>query len=876
MSTAGASTYPLTRPTAARLAVLLAVALGVGTGRVQAAPLAQGPRPPEPAGAVRTDRDGNPLPDGLIARLGTLTLRDCCPPMAFTPDGKYFVCSSWRPQVTLSFFEPVTGRRVFDLGPGSAGSHVQFSPDGKRLACPVGGNGNVVWDLDRRNQLFTFEGSQAGFSADSARLITVSYSGKGHCRVLDGSSGKLLHEQRLEADISWAEVVPGGTQIVFRDKTTGRAVLFDWSKRMPVAAFACEEGLGATVSPDGKSLAVADRSGVRLLDLATGKQKAHWKQRTEGRAVFAPDGRRLAWTGYDNTRGIAYPWLVDVAGGPPRRVGLPTNNFAPPCFTPDGKALVVLVDGNVPEWRDVETGRDLRPLRGHAGSVFRVLPLADGKHLLSHDHNRLLVWEHFAGKLVHRYPDDLPDGETALHPTTPAGAMLTVHSASGTLRLRDLVSGRELLKLEGNHGFIGPAADPVTISGDGKTAALVSKDGDIRIYDLATGKLRRTFDPEAAVWDVELSDDGRHLEWVTQSRKGGDGPFILDTHTGKESAGKPRFSVKPRDPWTLLRGEDLQKRLGEMKLVDAQGKPIDRTWAGRVFAARASPDGRLLVLSYIEPGSDNFGQNRYGLSLWDLATGKPFAQVKPKWGTVRFAPDSRLLVTATREGVIDVWEIATGQKRLSLKGHLPGEIHVLEFLQDHRSLVSAGSDTQVLLWDLTGRAPDGVWRTVTHRPQRQRELWDALADLDGVLAHRAIWELAADPAGTVSFLARHVRPAAAADAGLVARLIDNLDSPVFTTRTDASAELARLGEAVVPALRAAARKPSSLEQSRRLQSLLEDLGRPDLTGERLRAVRSVEVLELIGTAEARGVLEELAKGLTAVRLTREAQAALRR
>jgi len=66
------------------------------------------------------------------------------------------------------------------------------------------------------------------------------------------------------------------------------------------------------------------------------------------------------------------------------------------------------------------------------------------------------------------------------------------------------------------------------------------------------------------------------------------------------------------------------------------------------------------------------------------------------------------------------------------------------------------------------------------------------------------------------------------------------------------------------------RKPNSLEQSRRLQSLLEDLERPDLTGERLRAMRSVEVLELIGTAEARGVLEELAKGLTAVRLTREA------
>jgi WD40 repeat protein len=848
--------------------------------------MAKEPKPGDKPGGVRLDRDGTPLPDGAIARLGTLKLRGCYAPMAYTPDGKYFVCSSGLPRVGVAFFEPETSRRAFDLGAGSSGSCLQFSPDGKRLTCPVGGIDNPVWDLEHRKQLFTFEGSQAGFSADSSRLITISYQAKGQCRVLDSTSGRLLAEHPLEANITWAEVLPCGTKIVFRDtkivskdKTANQIVLFDLTKKTRIAAFACAEGRGTTVSPDGKTLAVADGEGVRLLELATGKELRHWKQRSDSRAVFSADGKRLAWSGYDNTLGIAYPWVTEVAGGPPRRLGLPTNDFSPPCFTPDGKALVVLEAGRVPEWRDVTTGKAIRPLPAHAGGVWQVRALADGKHLLSRDHNRSLVWDHFAAKLIRRYPDDLPEGEIALHQTNPFDFMMTVHAASGTLRLRDIVSGRELLKLEGNHGFVGRPADPVAIARDGKTAALVSKDYYIRIYDLTTGKLRRKFDPEAAVWNVELSDDGRFMEWVVQRRIGdkrGDGPFYLDTHSGKERADGQPFTTKPRDYWTSSYPEEFRKRLSDAKLVDAQGKPIDPKGAHRVFAIQASPDGRYLALSYTLPDTDNFGQRQSGSGLWDAATGKPLTHLKLKRGTLRFSADSRLLFNATMEGAIEAWEIATGQKRLNLQGHLPCEIGCLVFLQDGHSLVSGGADTQILLWDLTGRAPDGVWRAVQHPPEKQRALWDVLAATDAAQAHRAIWELVADPAGSVSFLAQHLPPTPAANAKLVDRLIDDLNSPVFATRTRATAELAKQGEAVLPFLRHARKNATSLEQARRLQPLLDDLDRLNLTGDRLRAARAVEVLESLDTAAARKVLENLATGFAEARLTREAEGALRR
>ena len=46
--------------------------------------------------------------------------------------------------------------------------------------------------------------------------------------------------------------------------------------------------------------------------------------------------------------------------------------------------------------------------------------------------------------------------------------------------------------------------------------------------------------------------------------------------------------------------------------------------------------------------------------------------------------------------------------------------------------------------------------------------------------------------------------------------------------------------------------------------------------ETLRGLRAVEVLELIGTAEAKEVLELLARGLAEARLTQEASASLGR
>jgi hypothetical protein len=62
----------------------------------------------------------------------------------------------------------------------------------------------------------------------------------------------------------------------------------------------------------------------------------------------------------------------------------------------------------------------------------------------------------------------------------------------------------------------------------------------------------------------------------------------------------------------------------------------------------------------------------------------------------------------------------------------------------------------------------------------------------------------------------------------------------------------------------------------RAESLLAKLDEGTPSAELLRGLRALEVLEAVGTPEARQVVEGLAKGTPAARLTREARGTLER
>ena len=73
------------------------------------------------------------------------------------------------------------------------------------------------------------------------------------------------------------------------------------------------------------------------------------------------------------------------------------------------------------------------------------------------------------------------------------------------------------------------------------------------------------------------------------------------------------------------------------------------------------------------------------------------------------APTAKRLASASWDATVKVWDAATGQELLSLKGHT-NWVYSVAFSPDGRRLASAGEDATVKLWDSTPITPESLGR----------------------------------------------------------------------------------------------------------------------------------------------------------------------
>jgi len=152
-------------------------------------------------------------------------------------------------------------------------------------------------------------------------------------------------------------------------------------------------------------------------------------------------------------------------------------------------------------------------------------------------------------------------------------------------------------------------------------------------------------------------------------------------------------------------------------------------------------------------------------------------------------------------------------------------------------------------------------------------LWKDLAADDAPAAAGAVQKLARAAPQSIPLLSKNLKPVSKEE---LAQLLRDLDSPRFTTRDKAMQRLSALGKFIEPALIRAMRDQPTLEVRARVEILLSKIEAKGRSPEEMQALRALEVLEMIGTAEARKVLEGLARGAEDCDLTREAKAALAR
>lgn len=785
------------------------------------------------------DQQGDPLPTGAIARLGSTRFRHEGPITCQTAslDGRLIATGGGR---GVRVWDAATGRLIHALAitqndRAVMPTAVAFSIDGDKLAAlGAFGQGVVsVWDLrgtaTRQDILLAqrddyssimMEAPFLAFSGNPKQLLLKNYSDRS-IRVIDLPSGTEVRAMTDAGGINSVVMRPDG-KLVTAGTDNRHIITWDTNDGKEVSRWTSPYGLvSLAYSPNGKQLASIDQDlAPTIWNISTGKKELVFPARS---------------------RSISVSWSAD------------------------GTAIYVarqpdqIVRWNL-QTQQKETIIQL-PRQWVTGTVTSIAQADRPEMLMLGSSGRRGV--NFSK--LRLFPADKP--ELALtFDGYDQGQQYVFYSA---LRKQWLTIGStndSILRAWGEKGKLTATYDlkleevnlrSFASDANGAKIALSDQTGRVYIIDTGTGTLQKSIQAfPRACYDTEFSLDGKSiittdLRWVK----------IFSCETG---ALQKSYELYSSDPLRTIMSHD-GTRLATMHYVQDDEQVMLRFFdaaSGKLLATNMKLANHQQNFAFSYDGRNlhivtNRGRST-GVSVVETATGKqrfqsdlpsPYVYTSSQ---SRMSPDGRWLVTPANGTELDqhaviLWKMGSNREPYVLTGHR-GVVSSCHFSSDSKQLLTVCNDSTMLVWDLSRWSLPGE-QTVNEKEFPQ--YWSLLASNDAVKAYVTICRWAKQPQAAEWLGKQIMTSSTSIDKEQIKVWIKQLDAAKFQDREQATKQLIKHAGAAKADLKLALVSTQSPESKRRLEQILSQAEESTSLSENpLQFSRGLETLELMGSAAA--------------------------